>query len=68
MHKASIHDPKKKSKHKLLRIKGTIAHQNPTKYPKKTRKSLETREGNQRNHECFHTSRDQILCKIMKKI
>jgi hypothetical protein len=35
---------------------------------KKIRKSHELREGNRRNYECFHTTRGQILYKIMKKI
>jgi hypothetical protein len=68
MHKTSIHDP-----HKEIR---TQTPQNrriepctkiPQKDPKKTQKSLEPREENRRNHECFHTTRGQILYKIMKK-
>jgi hypothetical protein len=35
---------------------------------KKTRKSLESQEGNRRNHECFHILRGQILSKLVKKI
>jgi hypothetical protein len=45
------------------------AHENPTKIAqKKARESHELQEGNQRNHECFHTLRGQILYKTVKKI
>jgi hypothetical protein len=36
--------------------------------PKKTRKSHELQEGNQRNHEIFHILRGQILYKMVKEI
>jgi hypothetical protein len=35
---------------------------------KGTRKSHELQEGNQHNHESFHTLRGQILYKTVKKI
>jgi hypothetical protein len=44
-------------------------HENPTKIArKKTPESHELQEGNQRNHESFHTLEGQILYKTVKKI
>ena len=61
--------PTNKTEHKHLRIKGTsCARKSNENSPKKTRKLHELQEGNQRNHECFHTLGGQILYKIVKKI
>jgi hypothetical protein len=61
--------PKKKSETKHLRIEGTGRTQKSNENSsKKTQKSLEPQEGNRCNHESFHTLRDQILYKLLKKI
>jgi hypothetical protein len=58
-----------KSKPKHLRIEGTRrAQKSNENSSKKTRKSHELQEGNQRNHECVHTLEGQILYKMVKKI
>jgi hypothetical protein len=58
-----------KSEPKHLRIKGTRrARKSNENSSKKTRKSHELQEGNQWNHECFHTLGGQILYKTVKKI
>jgi hypothetical protein len=60
--------PTNKSEPKHLGIKGTKRAQKSNKNsPKKTRKSHKLREGNQRNHESFHTLRGQILYEVVKK-
>jgi hypothetical protein len=61
--------PTNKSEPKHLRIEGTRCAQKSYKNSlKKTWKSHELQEGNQRNHECFHTLGGQILYKMVKKI
>jgi hypothetical protein len=61
--------PTNKSEPKHLRIEGTKrARKSNENSSKKTRKSHEVQEGNQRNHERFHTLRGQILYKTVKKI
>jgi hypothetical protein len=61
--------PVNKSEPKQLRIEGTKrARKSNKNSSKKTRKSYELQEGNQRNHECFHTLGGQILYKTVKKI
>jgi hypothetical protein len=51
-----------KSKPKHRRIEGTRrAQKSNENSSKKTRKSHELQEGNQRNHESFHTLAGQIL-------
>jgi hypothetical protein len=69
MHKTSIHDTYKEILTQTPQNQRIKPHTKiPQKDSKKTEKSLEPREGNQRNHECFNTTRGQILYKIMKKI
>jgi hypothetical protein len=69
MHKASIHDLYKQNQTQMPQNwRNKPRMKIPQNSPKKTRKSLEPREGNRRNHECFHTTRGQIHYKIMKKI
>jgi hypothetical protein len=61
--------PTNKSEPKHLRIEGTKrARKSNENSSKKTRKSHEIQEGNQHNHESFHTLRGQILYKTVKKI
>jgi hypothetical protein len=67
MHNTSIHDPKKPNTN-ASKSMNQVMHENRTKSLKKDTKSLEPREGNQHNHECFHTTRGLILYKIMKKM
>jgi hypothetical protein len=58
-----------KSEPKHLRIEGTRHTRKFNKNcPKKTQKSHELQEGNQHNHEWFHTLRGHILYKTVKKI
>jgi hypothetical protein len=61
--------PTNKSEPKHLRIGGTRrARKSNENSSKKTWKLHELQEGNQRNHESFHTLRGQILYKMVKKI
>jgi hypothetical protein len=61
--------PTNKFEPKHLRIEGTRHTRKSNENSlKKTRKSQELLEGNQRNHECFHTLGGQILYKTVKKI
>jgi hypothetical protein len=61
--------PTSKSEPKHLRIEGARRERKSNeKSPKKTWKSHELQEGNQHNHETFHTLGDQILYKAVKKI
>jgi hypothetical protein len=61
--------PTNKSEPKHLRIEGTrCAWKSDENSSKKTRRSYELQEGNQRNHECFHTFGGQILYKMLKKV
>jgi hypothetical protein len=61
--------PTNKSEPKHLRIEGTRhAQKSNENSSKKTRKSHELQEGNQHNHESFHTLGGQILYKTVKKI
>jgi hypothetical protein len=60
--------PTNKSKPKHLIIEGTRrTRKSNENSSKKTRKSRELQEGNQRNHEYFHTLGGQILYKMVKK-
>jgi hypothetical protein len=60
--------PSNKSEAKHLKIEGTRCTRKSTENSlKKTQKSYELPEGNQRNHECFHILRGQILYKMVKK-
>jgi hypothetical protein len=59
----------KKSEHKWLQIdESRNARKSPKITEKRNKKSNELREGNRCNHECFHTTRGQILYRIMRKI
>jgi hypothetical protein len=61
--------PTNKFEPKHRKIEGTrCAQKSNENSSKKTRKSHELQEGNQRNHECFHTLGGQILYKAVKKI
>jgi hypothetical protein len=61
--------PTRKSEPKHLRIEGTKRTQKSNENSlNKTRKSHKLQEGNERNHESFHTIRGQILYKAVKKI
>jgi hypothetical protein len=61
--------PTKKSEPKHLRIEGTRrARKSNENCSRRTQKSHELQEGNQHNHECFHTLGGEILYKMVKKI
>jgi hypothetical protein len=61
--------PTNKSEPKHLRIKGTSRTRKYNENSsKKTRKSNELQEGNQRNHESFHSLGGQILYKWRKNL
>jgi hypothetical protein len=69
MHKTSIYDPHKENRAQMpqnqrIKPRTKIPHNSS----KKTRKSLEPREANRRNHEFFQTTRGQILYEIIMKI
>jgi hypothetical protein len=58
-----------KSELKHLRIEGTShAQKTDENSSKKTRKSNELQAANQRNHESFHSLKDQILYKRRKNL
>jgi hypothetical protein len=61
--------PTNKSEPKHLKIEGMRHRQKSNENSsKKTRKSHELQEGNQHNHEYFHTLEGHILYKMVKKI
>jgi hypothetical protein len=61
--------PTNKSESKHLKIEGTsCTRKSNENSSKKTRKTDELQEANQRNHQSYHTLRGQILYNMVKKI